>query len=151
MSGFLKDFKDFVAKGNVMDMAVGVIIGGAFSAIVGSLVKDILTPILSAITGSVKFEDIKVTLGSWQNAPTLNVGNFINAVINFLMVALVIFIIIRQIQKVSNRFKKEEAAVEDPSIKTCPYCLSTIPTDATRCPYCTSKLEGYANQLDLLK
>lgn len=147
MSGFLKDFKDFVAKGNVLDMAVGVIIGGAFSAIVGSLVKDILTPILSAITGSVKFEDIKVTLGSWENAPTLNVGSFIDAVINFLMIALVIFIIIRQVQRISNRFKKEEA--EDTSMKTCPYCLSTIPAEATRCPHCTSALEGYVNQLEV--
>lgn len=142
MKNFVKDFKDFIARGNVMDMAVGVIIGGAFAAIVGSLVEDIFTPIISWLVGSDNFDQLVVVLGEGESAPTLFIGNFLNAVIKFLMIALLVFIIIRQVQKVTNRFKKKEEEVVDESIKDCPYCLSTIPAEATRCPNCTSHLDG---------
>lgn len=141
MKNFMKDFKAFIAKGNVMDMAVGVIIGGAFAAIVGSLVEDIFTPIISWLIGSVNFDKLVVVLGAGENAPVLLVGHFINAVIKFIMIALLVFIIIRQVQKLTNRLKKEEAEVVDESVKTCPYCISTISVEATRCPNCTSQLE----------
>lgn len=141
MKNFMKDFKDFIARGNVMDMAVGVIIGGAFAAIVGSLVEDIFTPIISWLIGSVNFDKLVIALGTGENAPVLLIGNFINAVVKFIMIALLIFVIIRQVQKLSNLRKKETEEQADAATKDCPYCLSTIPTEATRCPNCTSHLE----------
>jgi large conductance mechanosensitive channel len=139
--GFLEEFKKFIMRGNVMDMAVGVIVGGAFTAIVTSLNQDILTPILG-IFGGTDFSNLKVTLGSGENAPVLCYGNFITAVINFLITALVIFILIKAINSVSERFsKKEEELPKEPTTKQCPYCRSEIAIEATRCPHCTSILE----------
>jgi large conductance mechanosensitive channel len=139
--GFLEEFKKFIMRGNVMDMAVGVIVGGAFTTIVTSLNEDILTPILG-IFGGTDFSNLKVTLGSGENAPVLCYGNFITAVINFLITALVIFILIKAINGVSERFsKKEETPAKEPTTKTCPYCYSEIAIAATRCPHCTSILD----------
>ena len=142
--GFIGEFKEFILRGNVMDMAVGVIVGGAFTAIVTSLNEDILTPILG-IFGGTDFSELKVTLGSGENAPTLTYGNFITAVIIFLITAIVIFFIIKAINRASERAtslvkrnKEEEAAV--PTEKECPYCFSKIDIKATRCPHCTSQL-----------
>ena len=143
--GFIGEFKEFILRGNVMDMAVGVIVGGAFTAIVTSLNEDILTPILG-IFGGTDFSELKVTLGSGENAPTLLYGNFITAVINFLITALVIFLIIKAINKASNRAtalvkkKKAEEEAAAPTEKECPYCFSKIDIKATRCPHCTSQL-----------
>lgn len=138
MKALIKEFKEFISRGNVMDMAVGVIIGGAFIAIVNSLVNDMLMPLLSLLTGGFDFSGLCIALGEGENAATINYGSFISAIINFLLIALVIFLIIKAINKVSRK-KKEEAPV--PTTKECPYCKEQIAIEATRCPHCTSKLE----------
>jgi len=139
--GFIAEFKKFITRGNVLDMAVGVIVGGAFTSIVTSLNKDILTPLL-AVFGGTDFGYLTVTLGSGENAPVLSYGNFITAILNFLITALVIFCLIKGINAVGERMKKREAAVPiKPTTKKCPYCLSEIPLEAVRCSHCTSHLE----------
>ena len=138
MKALIKEFKEFISRGNVMDMAVGVIIGCAFTAIVNSLVNDMLMPLLSLLTGGFDFSGLCIALGEGENAATINYGSFISAIINFLLIALVIFLIIKAINKVSRK-KKEEAAA--PTTKECPYCKEQIVIDATRCPHCTSELE----------
>jgi large conductance mechanosensitive channel len=139
--GFIEEFKKFIMRGNVMDMAVGVIVGGAFTSIVTSLNQDILTPILG-IFGGTDFSNLTVKLGTSDTAPVLTYGNFITAVINFLITALVIFILIKVLNSVSEKFsKKEEEKPAAPTTKTCPYCLSEIPIGATRCPHCTSEIK----------
>ena len=143
--GIIGEFKEFILRGNVMDMAVGVIVGGAFTAIVTSLNEDILTPILG-IFGGTDFSELKVTLGSGENAPTLLYGNFITAVINFLITAFVIFVIIKSINTASEKAaalvkkNKDDAEAAAPTEKECPYCFSKIDIKATRCPHCTSEL-----------
>ena len=138
MKKFMEEFKAFAMRGNVIDMAVGVIIGGAFTAIVNSLVNDMLMPLLSLLTGGFDFSGLCIALGEGENAATINYGSFISAIINFLLIALVIFLIIKAINKVSRK-KKEEAAA--PTTKECPYCKEQIAIEATRCPHCTSELE----------
>ncbi len=141
MKGFIEEFKKFIMRGNVVDMAVGVIIGGAFTAIVTSLNQDILTPILG-IFGGTDFSNLVVVLGSGENAPVLAYGNFITAVINFLITALVIFCLIKLLNAINEKFKhKEESAPAAPTTKICPYCKSEIAIDAVRCPHCTSELK----------
>lgn len=135
MKGFIKEFKEFISRGNVMDMAVGVIIGGAFTAIVNSLVNDIVMPLLSLITGGFDFTALKIVLGEGEEPATLNYGAFISAIINFLLIALVIFLVIRTINKVAK--KKEQPA---PDTKECPYCHEKISIKATKCPHCTSDI-----------
>lgn len=139
--GFIAEFRKFITRGNVLDMAVGVIVGGAFTSIVTSLNADILTPLLG-IFGGTDFSYLTVTLGSGENAPVLNYGNFITAVINFLITALVIFCLIKGINAIGDRVKKKEPeAPAAPTTRKCPYCLSEIPLEAVRCPHCTSHLE----------
>ena len=139
--GFIEEFKKFIMRGNVMDMAVGVIVGGAFTTIVTSLNQDILTPVLG-IFGGTDFSNLKVTLGSGENAPVLCYGNFITAVINFLITAFVIFVLVKAINKIGDKLiRKEEEAPPEPTTKICPYCRSEIAKEATRCPHCTSNLE----------
>lgn len=150
-NGFVSEFKKFIMRGNVMDMAVGVIVGGAFTAIVTSLNKDILTPVLGLFGGTdfsnffvqlTGRETIYTTLAEAQEAgvAVLAYGNFITAIINFLITALVIFCLIKVINKIGDKFsKKEEPAA--PTTKKCMYCKSDIPLEATRCPHCTSILE----------
>lgn len=139
-NGFISEFKKFIMRGNVMDMAVGVIVGGAFTAIVTSLNQDILTPILG-IFGGTDFSNLSVKLGSGEEAPVLMYGNFITAVINFLITAFVIFCMVKAINALNEKFtKKEEEAPAAPTTKTCPFCKSEIAIDATRCPHCTSEL-----------
>ena len=139
--GFIEEFKKFIMRGNVMDMAVGVIVGGAFTSIVTSLNQDILTPVLG-IFGGTDFSNLKVTLGSGENAPVLCYGNFITAVINFLITAFVIFVLVKAINKIGDKLlRKEEEAPPEPTTKICPYCRSEIAKEATRCPHCTSNLE----------
>jgi len=137
MKAFVKEFKEFISRGNVMDMAVGVIIGGAFTAIVTSLVNDIMNPLLSLITGGLDFTAMCVVLGEGEGAATLNYGAFIAAVINFLLTALVIFFLIKGINKLS---KKKEEAPAAPATKECPFCKEQIAVEASRCPHCTSEL-----------
>ena len=137
--GFIAEFKAFILRGNVLDMAVGVIIGGAFTAIVTSLNQDILTPLLGLI-GGTDFSHLKYVLGKGEEAPVLMYGNFITAILNFLITAFVIFLLIKMINGVTSKFsKKEEPAAT--TTKKCPYCKSSIDIEATRCPHCTSQLE----------
>ena len=137
--GFVAGFRKFITRGNVMDMAVGVIMGGAFTSIVTSLNEDLLTPILG-LFGGTDFSYLSVKLGSGENAPLLKYGNFITAVINFLITAFVIFMIIKGLNMVSDKYKKKEE--EKPaSTKICPYCQSEINIKAVKCPHCTSDVE----------
>lgn len=135
MKGFIKEFKEFIARGNVIDMAVGVIIGGAFTAIVNSLVGDIINPLLSLITGGFDFTELKVVFGEGEEAASLNYGSFISAIINFLLIAIVIFIFVKAVNKLNR--KKEEPAIDT---KECPYCHEKISIKATKCPHCTSDI-----------
>ena len=147
----LKEFKEFVLRGNVMDMAVGIIIGAAFGTIVTSLVNDVIMPPIGLLLGGLDFANLLIVLKAGSpagpyasladaqaaGAVTVNYGVFINALVSFLIVAFVIFLLIRSI----NRMKREEEAPPaEPTTKECPYCLSTIPIKATRCPHCTSEL-----------
>ena len=144
--GFVAEFKKFIMRGNVMDMAVGVIVGGAFTAIATSLNQDILAPILG-IFGGTDFSNLYVVLGQGENAPILYYGNFITAVINFLITAFVIFLLVKGINSISGKLvheEKEKPAA--PTTKKCPFCKSEIAIDATRCPHCTSQLEEAAAQ-----
>lgn len=138
MKKFLEEFKKFIMKGNALDLAVGVIIGGAFTSIVNSLNADIITPIL-AIFGGVDFSNLSVKLGSGDLAPVLTYGNFLTAVINFLITAFVIFCMIKVINGVGDKLIKKKEAM--PTTKKCSYCKSEIALEATRCPHCTSQLE----------
>lgn len=130
--GLVGEFKEFISRGNVLDMAVGVIIGGAFGSIVSSLVEDVITPIIGLIGGSQDFSSLKI-------GPVM-IGSFINAVIDFLIIALVLFAVIKAFNKAKDLTSKpkEEAA---PTTKICPFCKSEISIEATRCPHCTSELK----------
>lgn len=138
--GLIAEFKKFIMRGNVMDMAVGVIVGGAFTSIVTSLNQDILTPLLG-IFGGTDFSNLYVTLGSGENAPVLNYGNFITAVINFLITALVIFLLVKGINAIGDKLSHKKEAPAAPTTKKCPFCKSEIAIDATRCSHCTSQLD----------
>ena len=139
MKSFMKEFKEFISRGNVMDMAVGVIVGGAFTSIVTSLNQDILTPILG-LFGGMDFSYLTLTLGKEDNAPVLMYGNFITAIINFLITASVIFCMIKAINTLNDKLTKKEIVEEVPTTKQCPYCKSEIALEAVRCPHCTSEL-----------
>lgn len=140
-NGFAAEFKKFIMRGNVMDMAVGVIVGGAFTAIATSLNQDILAPILG-IFGGTDFSNLYIVLGQGENAPVLYYGNFITAVINFLITAFVIFLLVKGINAISEKMSHDkEDTPAAPATKKCPFCKSEIAIDATRCPHCTSKLE----------
>jgi len=130
MKKLLNEFKEFISRGNVIDLAVGVIIGTAFTGIVNSLVADIIMPFITLLTGNMDFDTIKITL---SGNVTLNLGSFLSAVISFLLIAIVIFLMV----KVINNFrKKDEKPPEEKHL--CPYCKMEVDKDATRCPYCTS-------------
>ncbi len=137
--GVISEFKKFILRGNVMDMAVGVIVGGAFTAIVTSLNQDILTPLLG-IFGGTDFSSLTLTLGSGENAPVLCYGNFITAVINFLITAFVIFCLVKAINAINDKLSKKPQPAA-PTTKKCPFCKSEIAIDAVRCPHCTSELD----------
>ena len=140
MKGFMKEFKEFVNRGNVMDMAVGIIIGTAFTAIVNALVNSIVMPLIARIFGGLSFEKWNVALGAGKDAPVLGFGTLVEAVINFLLIALVVFSVIKAINK-ANELKNGPKEEEAPTTKTCPFCKSEVPIDATRCPHCTSELK----------
>ncbi|MEE9618257.1 MAG: large conductance mechanosensitive channel protein MscL [Anaerolineae bacterium] len=145
----LQEFKEFTMRGNVLDMAIGVIIGAAFGKIITSFVNDILMPPIGLLLGRVDFSNLFVNLsgqpyGSLEEAQaagaaTINYGLFLNTVLDFIIVAFVVFLLIRRV----NRLKREpEALPAEPTTKECPYCLSTVPLKATRCPHCTSELRA---------
>jgi large conductance mechanosensitive channel len=147
----MKEFKEFIMRGNVVDMAVGIIIGAAFGTIVKSLVADVIMPPIGLLLGGVDFSDLfftlkdgaaagpYATLASAQEAGAVIIGYgvFINSIISFLIVAFAVFLLIKSINKLQ---KEEEAAAEEPSTKDCPFCLSSIAIKASRCPHCTSEL-----------
>jgi large conductance mechanosensitive channel len=132
----LKDFKKFILKGNTVELAVAVVVGAAFGAIVTALVKDLITPLIAAIGGKPDFSGLYFTV----NNSRFLYGDFINAIISFLIIAAVVFfLIIQPVNKLTARVNRNKKA-EDPTEKKCPECLSTVPKDATRCAFCTSKL-----------
>ena len=160
----LKEFKEFAMRGNIMDLAVGVVIGGAFQKIVTSLVEDIIMPTISIFTGKVDFSDMVFTYGN----ASIKYGNFITAIVNFLIIAFSIFLVVKysnslnkKLEKIKlgeqiiskvdkkgklKKAKKEEKPVPAPTVKKCPFCFSEIHIDATRCPHCTSILEESASE-----
>ncbi len=138
---FLSEFKTFAMRGNVIDMAVGIIIGGAFGTIVNSLVNDVLMPPIGMLLGKVDFSDLQIVLsGDGANVVAIKYGLFINALISFLIVAFAVFLLIKAINKLQASVMKEEANAE-PTTKVCPHCCSEIAIAATRCPHCTSELK----------
>ncbi|MDY4576166.1 large conductance mechanosensitive channel protein MscL [Intestinibacter sp.] len=137
MSKFLNEFKEFALRGNVLDLAVGVIIGGAFQGVVNSLVQDIISPIIGLFANQ-DFSNLVINIGDVQ----IKYGSFITAIINFIIMAFVIFLIVKSMNKLASLGKHEEVATEaEPTTKVCPYCCSEIPISATRCPNCTSELK----------
>ena len=142
----LKEFKEFAMRGNVIDLAIAVIIGGAFGKIVSSFVDYVVMTLIGLLVGKVSFSNLFINLGEEKyatlvaaqeaGAPTLNYGLFINAIIDFLIVAFVIFLVIKGIKKL-----EKPAPAAAPTTKKCPFCFTEIPIDATRCPNCTSQLE----------
>lgn len=160
----LKEFKEFALKGNIMDMAVGVVIGGAFQKIVNSLVNDIIMPAISVLTGNVDFSDMVFTVGD----ASIKYGNFITTIVDFLIIAFSIFLVVKYLNKL-NKLKelgdlaaskldkdgkfikhKEEVVEEpkEPETKICPYCLTEVKYHATRCPHCTSELVEKAEEVE---
>ena len=161
----LKEFKEFATKGNVMDLAIGVIIGGAFQSIVNSLVNDIIMPAVSIFTGKIDFNDLMITIGD----TSIKYGSFITNIINFLIIAFSVFLMVRYINKLNKALeekakhindklekqpklfknkKKEEEIIPEPTTKICPFCLSEINIKATRCPHCTSVLEDSSTEVE---
>lgn len=134
MKKILQEFKEFINRGNVIDMAVGVVIGAAFKAIVDSFVADLISPIIGIVFQS-DFSDLSVTI----NGSQIMYGSFITAVINFLIVAAILFLFVKLVNKFRGLKKKEEAAPE-PTTKECPFCHSEIPIKAIKCPHCTSDI-----------
>lgn len=147
--GMKKEFKEFVLRGNMMDLAVGVIVGGAFNGLVTSFVNNIIMPVISLFTGKIDFENMFValdgakyaTLAEAQEAGTAVIayGSFITAIINFIILALVVFFLVKGINKMRAATAKEEAP-KAPTTKVCPFCKTEIDINATRCPHCTSEL-----------
>ena len=162
-----KEFKEFALKGNIVDLAIGIIIGGAFQSIVNSLVKDLIMPIINIFTGSMDFSSLVLKIGN----SSIHYGSFITAVVNFLIIAFSLFLFVKYVNKVNKKLEKakeqeakrfenmknkskllqklskktkgktEPEKVPEPTTKICPYCLSEINIKASRCPHCTSKLE----------
>ena len=145
----LKEFKEFAMRGNVIDMAVGIIIGAAFGKIISSLVADVIMPPIGLLMGNVDFSDLFINLSGQDymslaaakeaGAPTINIGVFINTVLDFAIVAFAIFLLIRAINQLK---RKEEATPAAPTTKDCPFCLSSVPIKATKCGHCTSELKA---------
>lgn len=144
----LQEFRDFAMRGHVLDMAIGIIIGGAFGKIVSSLVSDVLMPPIGLMMGKVDFSSLFLTLSGTPHpslsaakaagAPTINYGVFLQSVFDFIIIAFVIFLLVKQV----NRLKKPEAPPAPPSTKNCPLCLSAIPIKATKCAHCTSDVKA---------
>jgi large conductance mechanosensitive channel len=149
--GMMKEFKEFAVRGNVVDMAVGIIIGGAFGTVVKSFVDDVMMPPLGMLVGNIDFQNILVVLrqgtpaGPYESlaaakdagAVTLNLGLFVNAIVSFAIVAFAVFLLIRSLNRLK---RKDEAPAPAPTTRDCPFCMSSIPLKATRCPHCTSEV-----------
>jgi large conductance mechanosensitive channel len=149
----LKEFKEFAMKGNVLDMAVGIVIGAAFGTIIGSLVADVIMPPIGLLLGNVDFSNLFLVLKEGKvagpyaslatakaaGAVSINVGVFINTIINFIILAFAIFLLVRSVNQMK---RKEQAPPPVPTAKDCPHCFTEIPIKATRCPHCTSELKS---------
>ena len=134
--GIIQEFKEFISQGNVVDMAVGIMIGAAFKAIVDSVVNDLISPLIGSIF-QMDFSDLSVNI----NGAELKYGNFIMAVIDFFIIAIVLFCVIKGFNKARSIVKKPEEAPAEPTTKVCPFCKSEIDINAVRCPHCTSELK----------
>ena len=143
MKKFFEEFKEFINQGNVMDLAVAVVIGAAFTAIVNSVVSDLIMPLISLVTGGVNFSDMKLSLGSGPDAAAFTYGNFINAVIQFVIIAFVVFLIVKAMNQ-ARTFARRGKHAEEMDAPHCPYCLEEVAEGATRCPHCTSELPAPA-------
>lgn len=139
MKKFLSEFKEFINRGSVMDLAVAVVIGAAFTAIVNSVVSDLITPLITSILGGIDFANMKVAIPLGAGESTINYGNFINAVIQFVIIAFVVFLIVKALNKAKDITSKGKNAEETEAPK-CPYCLEEVAEGATRCPHCTAEL-----------
>lgn len=150
-TGIVKEFRDFIARGNVIDLAIGVMIGAAFNKIVNSLVEGVLMPPIGLLTGRIDFSSLFIVLtntaerpaslaeAKTRGIPVIAYGQFINDVITFIVVAFVIFFIIKKVNRIWSRQEKDK--IDRPTTKNCPFCISAIPLKATRCPECTSELQ----------
>lgn len=143
MKKFLHEFKDFAMRGNVLDMAVGVIIGGAFQKIVSSLVADVISPLLG-LFGGVNFDSHMLKIGDAE----LKYGAFVTTVIDFIIMAFIIFLLVKFINKINFIGKTNKPKEDAPSVKKCPFCRTEIDIEATRCPHCTSVLDDSENQIE---
>lgn len=151
-----EDYKAFALKGNVLDLAIGVVLGGAFTTIVNTVVSALITPLISLLTSNVDLSTLFITLKGGKfdtleqakaaGAITLNYGQLLNAVLNFLIISIVLFIIVKALAKANKKDKQKNEKIVEITTKECPYCLSTIPLKATRCAYCTSQLEEINNE-----
>ncbi|NTU89007.1 MAG: large conductance mechanosensitive channel protein MscL [Actinobacteria bacterium] len=137
MKKFFSEFKEFATRGSAMDLAVGVIVGAAFTAIITALVNNILMPIIGIIIGGVDFSVLAVTVGTGEHAAVLAYGSFISAIVNFVLIMLVLFILIKSLNNLRDTVKKKETPVEP---RVCPYCKQEVAEGATRCHHCTSEL-----------
>lgn len=152
MKKLLKEFREFAIQGNMIDMAVGIIIGGAFKDLVNSLVSDLIMPLVGMIVGKMDFSNLFIALdgGSYATlaaaqeagAATFNYGLFITEIINFVIMAFVIFLVVRQLNAIRRTLEPKEEAPAEPTEKECPYCKTKIDIHATRCPHCTSQLDN---------
>ncbi len=152
MKKFFSEFKEFISRGSVMDLAVGVVIGAAFQGIIKSLVDDVIMPFISLITGGIDFSSWFVVLGKNPDGlktvaelkeagiATFSYGNFISAIIYFIILAFVVFLLVKAVAKVKDLAPKKEEAPAEPTTKKCPFCCTEIDIKATRCPHCTSEL-----------
>lgn len=140
---FLNEFKEFIMRGNVLDLAVAVLVGAAFQSIVTSLTDNIISPVIGLFT-RMNFDQLSVQIP--YTDVIIKYGAFITSVINFLIMALIIFLIVKVINKIMTFGRKKEEQTQEETTKECPYCKSEISIEATRCPHCTSKLEGYDGQ-----
>lgn len=143
MKKFFEEFKEFINRGNVVDLAVAVVIGAAFTAIVNSVVSDLIMPIVGVVTGGINFTDMKWTIPVGAGESSIAYGNFINAVIQFLIIAFVVFLIIKALNKAKGLTTKGKHEEEKEAPK-CPYCLEEVAEGATRCPHCTAELPAPA-------
>ena len=145
MKNIIKEFKEFINQGDVMDLAVAVVIGAAFTAIVNSIVNDLIMPLISLLTGGIDFAEMKVTIGEGANSAAFTYGNFISAVIQFLIIAIVVFLIVRAINRIKKLAKFHDENETDTAV-FCPFCKEEIKEGATRCPHCAGSFDKPATK-----
>lgn len=145
MKNIIKEFKEFINQGDVMDLAVAVVIGAAFTAIVNSIVNDLIMPLISLLTGGIDFSEMKINIGEGANSAAFTYGNFISAVIQFLIIAIVVFLIVRAINRIKKLAKFHDENETDTAV-FCPFCKEEIKEGATRCPHCAGSFDKPATK-----